>query len=79
MHIGDAGWSSVPRTTWTPTTPRGTVYRTSKCLPEDSVMDASRPAANPYDLAQFLSTSETWDRPTQGWGPPTQDLTPTEK
>jgi hypothetical protein len=76
-RIGDAGWNFVPRTIWTPTTPRETVYRTYRSSLVDSVMDASRPAANPFDLAQFLSPYETWDRRMHGWGPSTQGSTAT--
>jgi hypothetical protein len=72
-NIGDCGWSSVPRTIWTPTTPLSTLYRTSKFLPNDSAMDASHPVANPFELAQFLTTSEVWARRTNGWGPLTPE------
>jgi hypothetical protein len=72
-NIGDCGWSSVPRTIWTPTTPLSTLYRTSKFLPNDFAMDASHPVANPFELAQFLTTSEVWARRTNGWGPLTPE------
>ena len=39
-----------------------------KSLEEESVMDASQPAANPCDLAQFLMPHKMWARGTNGWG-----------
>jgi hypothetical protein len=76
--IGDAGWNSALPTTLTWTTLPGTESPTYKCSPDACGMDASRPAANPYDLTQFLNTYKTLGRRTQGWGPRTPDLTDTE-
>ena len=77
-NIGDTGWSSVPRTPWIPTAPPKTLYRTYKCSPGASVMDASHPPVDPYALTQFLTPYETWDRRTHGWGPLTSEMTPRE-
>jgi len=77
--IGDTGWSSVPRTPWIPTTPPKTLYRTYKCSPDESVMDASHPPAEPFALTQLLTPYETWDRRTQGWGPLTSEMTPQDE
>jgi hypothetical protein len=74
-NIGDTGWSSVPRTPWIPTTPPPILYRTYKCSPAESVMDASHPPVNPFELTQFLTPSETWARRMQGWGPQTSETT----
>ena len=77
---GDAGWSSVPNTPWTPTSPKETIlYRTSKFSQLGTAMDASHPAANPYDLAQLWTPFVTSVRRTQAWGPVTSDSTPLEK
>ena len=73
--IGDTGWNSVPRTPWIPTTPPPILYRTYKCSPEESVMDASHPPIDPYGLTQFLTPCETWDRRMHGWGPLTSETT----
>jgi hypothetical protein len=78
-HIGDAGWSSARHTTWTQTTPPETASPTCRSLPNDYAMDASRPAANPYDLTRFLSTYEMSGRRTHGWGPLTHGSTAMEK
>ena len=69
---GHCGWHSVPSVPWTPGSPTArTRYHTSKFLPQDTVMDASRPAASPYDLAQFRTPSEMLAKRSRAWGPPT--------
>ena len=69
---GHCGWNSVPSVPWTPGSPTDrTRYHTSKFSPHATVMDASHPAASPYDLAQFRTPSETWARRSKAWGPAT--------
>ena len=69
---GTAGWHSVPPTPWIPGSPKGTtLFRTSKFSQLGTAMDASHPAANPYDLQQLRTPFEMSDRLTKPWGPTT--------
>ena len=76
MNIGAAGWPFVKKSPWILGSPKGTtLYRTYRCSPNDSVMDASHPAANPFDLLQLLTSYEVSGRATPGWGPRTSART----
>ena len=73
---GHCGWLSVKSVPWTPGSPTArTRYRTSKCSPPGTVMDASHPAADPYDLAQFRTPYEASVKRSKVWGPRTSGST----
>ena len=73
---GNCGWNSVPRSPWTPNSPpTTTLSRTSWFSRTGTALDASSPAANPFDLAQFRVPYAISARHTRAWGPTTSDST----
>jgi len=75
---GTAGWNSVESTPWIPGSKMTTLYRTYKSTLQGTVMDASHPAVNPFDLALLVTPSEILDNRTKPWGPATSVSTPPE-
>ena len=73
--IGKCGWTSVPHTPWTIGSPKGTtLFRTYKCLPCSTLMDALHSADGPCNLTQLTMSHKTLGRRMPGWAPETHDL-----
>lgn len=73
-QLGTCGWDSVPACPWTPTSPKAEIrFPTYKFLPHATGTDELRPAANPFDLAQFRRPYVMSARRTPVWGPLTSD------